>query len=195
MKYLAKDDAVAVLEIIHDSLSCACEEDLKRLHERLCELMPFAFSVYEPGKRDPNSGSAGSPMTGPNRRSKKSSDPETRNARGKRGSRRKHSLQTSPTRDPRSEVILELVVPHLRQARERIIHTVREGKILLSPKEREILAWMRQGKSTWDMAVLLGITERTVKFHISNIMTKLDAMSRTHAIAIAIEKGLVDTCG
>jgi DNA-binding CsgD family transcriptional regulator len=94
--------------------------------------------------------------------------------------------------DKRAEVIQELVIPHLNRARERVLQVSRENKIALSPKEREILGWMKDGKNTQDIAVLLGITERTVKFHISNIMKKLDAMSRTHAVAIAIEKGLVD---
>lgn len=40
--------------------------------------------------------------------------------------------------------------------------------------------------------MLLKISERTVKFHISNIMQKLDASGRTHAVGIAIEQGLVD---
>jgi DNA-binding CsgD family transcriptional regulator len=93
--------------------------------------------------------------------------------------------------DKRVEVILELITPHLNKAREQVLHVNRRNKIALSPKEREILGWMKDGKNTLDMSVLLGITERTVKFHISNIMKKLDAMSRTHAVALAIEKGLL----
>jgi DNA-binding CsgD family transcriptional regulator len=53
------------------------------------------------------------------------------------------------------------------------------------------MKWLKHGKSTWDISVILGISERTVKFHISNVIQKLDASSRTHAVAIAIEQGLV----
>lgn len=56
-----------------------------------------------------------------------------------------------------------------------------------------MLKWLKQGKSTWDVSVILGISERTIKFHVSNIMVqKLDASTRTHAVAIAIEQGPVD---
>lgn len=40
--------------------------------------------------------------------------------------------------------------------------------------------------------MILGISERTVKFHVGNIMQKLDATTRAHAVAIALEQGLVD---
>jgi LuxR family transcriptional regulator, quorum-sensing system regulator CviR len=97
-------------------------------------------------------------------------------------------------REKRTEAILNLIVPHLHQALKRVANPCngdRNGTMCISPKEREILKWVKQGKSTWDISVLLGISERTVKFHISNIMQKLDAGSRTHAVAIAIEQGLV----
>jgi DNA-binding CsgD family transcriptional regulator len=43
------------------------------------------------------------------------------------------------------------------------------------------------------MSVILHISERTVNFHIKNIKQKLDAVSRTHAVAKAIELGFIDT--
>jgi LuxR family transcriptional regulator, quorum-sensing system regulator CviR len=62
----------------------------------------------------------------------------------------------------------------------------------LTIKEKEVLKWLKVGTSTWDISVLLHISERTVKFHVGNIMQKLDAGSRTHAVAIAVEKHLID---
>ena len=61
----------------------------------------------------------------------------------------------------------------------------------LTPKETEVLKWVAQGKSTWEISKILEISERTVKFHVGNILRKLDAVTRTHAVAIALEKGLV----
>jgi FixJ family two-component response regulator len=61
----------------------------------------------------------------------------------------------------------------------------------LSMREREVLKWLKMGKSSWDISVILDISERTVNFHITNIMNKLDAMTRTQAVAICIEKGLI----
>ena len=63
---------------------------------------------------------------------------------------------------------------------------------VLSTRESEILTWVREGKSNWETAVILGISERTVKFHIRSIMQKLNAVNRTHALAIAIDRGIFD---
>ena len=62
----------------------------------------------------------------------------------------------------------------------------------LSKREKEVLSWLKEGKSSWDIAAILNISERTVNFHVSNIMQKLNAVSRTQAVAVAIEKGLAD---
>lgn len=61
----------------------------------------------------------------------------------------------------------------------------------LSMREKEVLKWLKMGKSSWDISIILDISERTVNFHITNIMNKLDAMTRTQAVAISIEKGLI----
>ena len=61
----------------------------------------------------------------------------------------------------------------------------------LTPKESEILAWIKEGKSTWEIATILGSSERTVKFHVGNLLRKLDATSRPHAVAKALEMGLL----
>lgn len=54
-----------------------------------------------------------------------------------------------------------------------------------------MLTRLQHGKSTSEIALLLAIRERTVKFHISNIVHKLHAKNRVHALAIAIERQLV----
>ena len=94
-------------------------------------------------------------------------------------------------RDARTETLLELAVPHFHQALIRVLNKNVKKDIVLSPREKEVLTWIKQGKSTWDISVLLKISERTVKFHVSNIMQKLGASTRAHAAAIAIEQGLV----
>jgi DNA-binding CsgD family transcriptional regulator len=40
--------------------------------------------------------------------------------------------------------------------------------------------------------MILGISERTVKFHVANFLQKLDAVTRPQAVAIALEQGLVE---
>jgi PAS domain S-box-containing protein len=61
----------------------------------------------------------------------------------------------------------------------------------LSLREKEILGWIMQGKSTWDISTILKISERTVKFHVDNIMKKLSAVNRTQAVAIALREKLI----
>ena len=62
---------------------------------------------------------------------------------------------------------------------------------LLTEREREVLTLVAQGLSNRAIADELIITERTVKFHVSAIMGKLDAANRTEAVALAREQGLL----
>jgi DNA-binding NarL/FixJ family response regulator len=62
----------------------------------------------------------------------------------------------------------------------------------LSFREKEVLSWLKRGKSSADISILLDISERTVNFHVKNIMKKLDAVTRTQAVATAIEQGLTE---
>lgn len=94
-------------------------------------------------------------------------------------------------RSSRTEEILSLVIPHFHEALRRLGAMPKAGSPLTA-KETEVLKWVKQGKSTWDISTILGISERTVKFHIGNILQKLDATTRSHAVAIALEQGLVD---
>ncbi len=66
-----------------------------------------------------------------------------------------------------------------------------EQPVLLTARERECLRWCKAGKSAWDISQLLGISERTAQFHISNAMAKLETSSRVTAVVMAIQKGLL----
>lgn len=61
----------------------------------------------------------------------------------------------------------------------------------LTLREKEVVRWIKKGKSSWEIAAILGISERTVNFHVNNIKQKLNVVSRTQAVAIAIEQGLI----
>ncbi len=62
----------------------------------------------------------------------------------------------------------------------------------LTRRERECLGWCAEGKSYWETAVILGISERTVSFHMEAVRGKLDAGSNAHAVAIAVRAGLLE---
>ena len=61
----------------------------------------------------------------------------------------------------------------------------------LTTREREILALVAQGQSNRDVADSLGISERTARTHVSNVLTKLQLASRTQAALLAIREGLI----
>ena len=61
----------------------------------------------------------------------------------------------------------------------------------LTPREQEVLAMLAEGLLNREIAHRLHISEHTVKFHISSIMGKLDASSRTEAVTRGIRRGLV----
>ena len=60
----------------------------------------------------------------------------------------------------------------------------------LTPREREVLALMSEGLHNSAIAKRLVISPATVKFHVSSILAKLDASTRTEAVAIAVERHL-----
>lgn len=60
----------------------------------------------------------------------------------------------------------------------------------LSSREVTILNWMKNGKTNWEIGRILGVSERTVRFHIESIFAKLQVTSRSQAVATAMEHGL-----
>jgi LuxR family transcriptional regulator, quorum-sensing system regulator CviR len=61
----------------------------------------------------------------------------------------------------------------------------------LSPREITVLNWMKLGKTNGEIAMIIGISERTVRFHAERIYVKLDVTSRAQAVACAMEQGLL----
>lgn len=91
----------------------------------------------------------------------------------------------------RHQLILECALPHLHLALMRTAFPVENEFPTLSPRERQVLKWLMEGKTNWETSRILNISERTVKFHVQNVLTKLRSSTRGHAIALAIELGLV----
>jgi DNA-binding NarL/FixJ family response regulator len=61
----------------------------------------------------------------------------------------------------------------------------------LSDREFEVLSLMVKGKNNKAIASALSITENTVKFHVANVMIKLGASDRTHAVVNALRQGII----
>lgn len=64
--------------------------------------------------------------------------------------------------------------------------------VSLTPREREVLLWVSQGKSAWEIGEILHIAKRTVDQHVQNVVDKLGAANRTQAVAMAIRDRIID---
>jgi len=62
----------------------------------------------------------------------------------------------------------------------------------LSLRECEILAWVREGKSNFEVGCILGISAMTVKNHLKRIYKTLGVSNRTHALSRCLALGLLD---
>jgi DNA-binding CsgD family transcriptional regulator len=68
----------------------------------------------------------------------------------------------------------------------------REREEMLTQREREILQLLADGMSNADVAARLFISQETVKSHVRHILAKLEADTRTHAVAIALRESIID---
>lgn len=63
----------------------------------------------------------------------------------------------------------------------------------LTHRETEVLGWAAAGKSYWEIGTILGISERTVRFFMTNARRKLNVVSNTQAVAQAVRRDLIRT--
>ena len=70
--------------------------------------------------------------------------------------------------------------------------TGRDKDDMLTAREREILQLLADGMSNADVAGKLFISQETVKSHVRHILAKLEADTRTHAVAIALREAIID---
>lgn len=61
----------------------------------------------------------------------------------------------------------------------------------LTPREHECIRWAAAGKSTWEISCILRTSERTIYFHICNVIAKLNVVNRQQAIAKGMALGLI----
>ena len=66
-----------------------------------------------------------------------------------------------------------------------------EQDLALSARELDCLKWIAGGKTAWEVSVILGITERTVRFHLNAAREKLNCLTTTQAVAKAVSRQLI----
>ncbi len=65
------------------------------------------------------------------------------------------------------------------------------AKPVLTPREVEVLSLVARGLANREIAAQLGTAAGTVKMHVQNVLEKLGASDRTHAVTIALERGIL----
>lgn len=98
--------------------------------------------------------------------------------------------------DFRTQFILHYVHPHFAEAQKAIFHKnlarrIEVNAFDLTEREIEVLKWLEIGKTTWEISIILGLSQSVIKWHSNNILRKLNAINRTHAVAIALRNGLL----
>ena len=88
---------------------------------------------------------------------------------------------------------LQLFAVHAQEAARRIlVPALPEPDIpSLTPRELETLRWTMEGKTAWEVAKVLGISERTAVLHANNAMHKLGCVNKHQAVLKALRLGLI----
>ena len=122
---------------------------------------------------------------------------------GRNGEAALLSLATSRKPGPaRSDIvaaigIAQLLTCYLHEAIARLVlskEAIPVERVDLTAREKECLLWAGDGKTSWEIAKILGVSERTITFHVQNASHKLGVSNRQHAIARALSLGLISPC-
>lgn len=92
----------------------------------------------------------------------------------------------------RSKPALHLMAMYGFERIRRLLDPTPNSRSRLTQREREVVAWASQGKSSWEIGEILRITQRTAEQHLANAARKLGAVNRTHTVAIAIRNKIID---
>ena len=87
----------------------------------------------------------------------------------------------------RDRRVLDLLFPHFLQLRRRprIRSLIPPGHANLTPREREIMAWVARGKRNGEIARILWVAPGTIRKHLDNVYAKLGVSNRTEAVVRA----------
>lgn len=97
------------------------------------------------------------------------------------------TYQHSELRNPDTQFAMQVIgaslFDHLKTKSKK------ENTNTLTAREKECLKWVAAGKTSWETSIIMGISERTVIFHVTNAATKMGTTSRTNAAIIALMNG------
>ncbi len=86
---------------------------------------------------------------------------------------------------------VQLLGAHAMIAADRLLSpTLDKGHLpKLTKREMDVLSWTAQGKTAWEVSVILGMSEKTVNFHLGNTMRKLGVNSKHQAVLKCVAAG------
>ena len=89
--------------------------------------------------------------------------------------------------------IVDYILPHIHESVVRVDEQKKSREKItgLTRRELETLKWAQEGKTAWEIGIILSISERTVKYHLNNIYQKLNVANRSQAIVKAMRHGLI----
>lgn len=93
---------------------------------------------------------------------------------------------------PRHATILKYIVPHLHEVLLKSVRPHSPARAEISSREKDVLKWVKYGKTNWEIGQILMISERTVKFHLRNLAAKFNAHGRSHIVAVALSQGVIE---
>ncbi len=88
---------------------------------------------------------------------------------------------------------LQLLATHALTAADRLLSPKLNKADLpkLTRRELDVLSWTAQGKTAWEVSVILGMSEKTVNFHLGNAMRKLEVTSKHQAVLKCVAAGVL----
>ncbi len=109
------------------------------------------------------------------------------------GVERDHPLPDDNAELTRLVADLQLFAVHAQDAAMRLLTPAPQpiDRSVLTPRELEALRWTMDGKTAWELGMILGISERTAVLHVNNAMHKLECASKHQAVLKALRLGLI----
>lgn len=82
-----------------------------------------------------------------------------------------------------SSIATYLIHAYIKLAKQRLV--------AITKRERDCLLWASEGKTSWEISQILGVSERTVNFHLSNCIEKTNSSNRLQAIAKCVVTNII----
>jgi DNA-binding CsgD family transcriptional regulator len=87
---------------------------------------------------------------------------------------------------------LQLLAAHALTAADRLLSPKLAVELpKLTKREMDVLSWTAQGKTAWEVSVILTMSEKTVNFHLANVMRKLQVNSKHQAVLRCVAAGVL----